>query len=118
MQDHGKGSESVGPGDFCPAVFVSVLFCFSDPFSTMTLVVFVDYCLPDTFLYSRKELSAEEAALVAPAPTPAPAPEISTDRYKQFMKLLYKLIQEKYQVSSVFITVLLNYSLGMTKRRT
>jgi len=61
----------------------------------------VDAPTPPPAKKARKELSAEEAALVAPAPTPAPAPEISTDRYKQFMKLLYKLIQEKYQTQSL-----------------
>ena len=55
-----------------------------------------------------KELDQDEAEMVS-APSTSQAAEksveIPDDRYKHFMRLLYKLIQEKYQVFNSYKAV-------------
>merc|ERR1711915_128575 len=50
-----------------------------------------------------RELDQDEAEMVSapPAKAAAAVPEITVDRYKHFMKLLYKLVQEKYQTQTL-----------------
>lgn len=58
-----------------------------------------------------QELDQDEAEMVSapPAKPSSSAPEITVDRYKHFMKLLYNLVKEKYQTQTLEMSAILTH---------